>query len=310
MRRRDFILALGVAAFGWQLAARAQAPGKKWLIGFIAHEYERMYDPLFEGLRELGYVEGQNIIIERRYAEGRAERFQEFAREMVQLKADLIIVTTTPAALAAKNATATTPIVIPHAIDPVGAGLVASLAHPGGNVTGGTLLQAELSGKRLQLLKDVVPKLFRTALLWNAANPAYARAWKETQGAARSLGVALQAHEVRGPTDDALLVLEDALTIQHRKEIVDFALQQFLPSSFVGEEAVEAGGLMSYGPSWPDAFRHAATFVDKILKGAKPADLPVEQATKFELAINLKTAAVLGLTVPPTLLDLADKVIE
>jgi putative tryptophan/tyrosine transport system substrate-binding protein len=322
MKRRAFISLLAGAA-AWPLAARAQQPGKKWLIGFIAHGYERMYDALFEGLRELGYVEGLNIIIERRYAQGRAERFQEFAREMVQLKADVIIVTTTPAALAAKNATATIPIVIPHAIDPLGAGLVASLAHPGGNVTGGTLLQAELSAKRLELLKELVPNLFRTALLWNAANPAYAHAWKETQGAARALGVALQAHQVRRPSDfqpafammaqerpDALLVLEDALTIQHRKEIVDFALQKLLPSSFVGKEAVEAGGLMSYGPSWPDAFRHAATFVEKILKGAKPADLPVEQATKFELAINLKTAKALGLTVPPTLLAIADDVIE
>jgi putative ABC transport system substrate-binding protein len=149
-----------------------------------------MYDALFGGLRELGYVEGQNIIIERRYAEGRAERFKDFAKEMVQLKADLIIVTTTPAALAAKNATATIPIIIPHAIDPLGAGLVASLARPGGNVTGGTLLQAELSAKRLELLKEVVPKLSRTALLWNAANPAYARAWKETDDAASALGVA------------------------------------------------------------------------------------------------------------------------
>ena len=150
------------------LAARAEQSGKKWLIGFISHGYEKMYDALFKCLGELGYVEGQNIIIERRYAEGRAERFQEFAREMVQLKADLIIVTTTPAALAAKNATKTIPIIIPHAIDPVGAGLVASLAHPGGNLTGGTLLQAELSAKRLELLKEVVPNLSRTALLWNA----------------------------------------------------------------------------------------------------------------------------------------------
>jgi putative ABC transport system substrate-binding protein len=322
MKRRAFITLLGGAA-AWPLAARAEQSGKKWLIGFISHGYEKMYDALFKCLGELGYVEGQNIIIERRYAEGRAERFQEFAREMVQLKADLIIVTTTPAALAAKNATTTIPIIIPHAIDPVGAGLVASLAHPGGNLTGGTLLQAELSAKRLELLKEVVPNLSRTALLWNAANPAYAHAWKDTESAARVVGVQLQAYEVRSPTDfqpvfakmdqdrpDALLVLEDALTIQHRKEIVDFTLQKLLPSSFVGKEAVEAGGLMSYGPSWPDAFCHAATFVDKILKGANPRDLPVEQATKFEFAINRKTAKVLSLSVPPTLLAIADEVIE
>jgi putative tryptophan/tyrosine transport system substrate-binding protein len=323
MRRRDFITLLGGAAAILPLAVRAQEPGKKWLIGFIAHKYERMYDALFEGLRERGYVEGQNIIVERRYAEGRAERFQEFAREMVQLKADVIITITTPAVLAIKSVTTTIPIIIPQAIDPVGAGLVASLAHPGGNVTGGTLLQAELSAKRLQLLKDMVPGLVRTALLWNADNPAYARAWSETQGAAHVLGVALQPYEVRSPTDfptafakmaqerpDALLVLEDALTIEYRKEIADFALQKLLPSSFAAKEAVEAGGLMSYGPSWPNAFRRAAIFVDKILKGAKPSDLPVEQATKFELAINLKTAKALGLTVPATLLAIADKVID
>jgi putative ABC transport system substrate-binding protein len=197
------------------------------------------------------------------------------------------------------------------------------LAHPGGNVTGGTLLHAELSAKRLELLKEMVPELSRAALLWNAANPAYARAWTQAQEAARTLGVALQRCEVRGPSDfqaafdtltqlrpDALLVLEDALTIQHRKEIVAFALQKRLPSSFLAKEAVEAGGLMSYGSNWPDAFRRAATTVDKILKGAKPSDLPVEQATKFELAINLKTAKALGLKVPSSLLSTADEVIE
>lgn len=322
MRRREFLSLVGIAA-ALPLAARAQQHGKKYLIGFIAHEHETMYDSFFEGLRELGYVEGQNVTIERRYAQGHPERFKEFAREMVALKADVIVTITTPAVLAIKSVTTTIPIVIPNAIDAVGAGLVASLDHPGGNVTGGTLLQAELSVKRLELLKEMVPGLSRAALLWNAGNPAYVRAWAQSQGAAQTLGVVLQRYEVSSPTDfqaafatmaqqrpDALVVLEDALTIQHRKEIVDFALKNNLPSSFFAKEAVEAGGLMSYGANWPDAFRRGAATVDKILKGAKPSDLPVEQPTKFDLAINLKTANALGLKVPVSLLATADEVIE
>jgi putative ABC transport system substrate-binding protein len=326
MRRREFITLLGGAlgnSIVWPLGARAQQHGKKYLIGFIAHEYETMYDSFFQALRELGYIEGQNITIERRYAQGHPDRFKEFATEMVKLNADVIVTITTPAVLAIKSVTTTIPIVIPNAIDAVGAGLVASLDHPGGNVTGGTLLQAELSVKRLALLKEVVPELSRVALLRNAGNPAYVRAWAQSQGAAQTLGVALQRYEVRGPTDfqsvfaamaqqrpGALVVLEDALTIEHRKEIVSFALQNNLPSSFFAKEAVEAGGLMSYGASWPDAFRRGATTVDKILKGAKPSDLPVEQPTKFELAINRKTAKALGLKVPVALLATADEVIE
>ena len=321
MRRRKFISVLGGTAFAWPLAARAM-PEKKWLIGFIAYRPVRSYDSLFDGLRELGYVEGQNIVVERRYAEGSAERFQDFAREMVQSKADVIIVVTTPAALAVMQETTTIPIVHPAAIDPVGR-LVESLAHPGKNLTGGAILYAELSAKRLQLLKETVPGLSRTAVLWNAANPANASAWRETESAARALGVSLQPHEVRGSQDfeaafaamaeerpDALLLLEDQLTFQYRKEIVDFALHNLLPSSFVGREAVEIGGLMSYGARLSDMYHRAAAFVDKILKGAKPADLPMEQPTRFELYINAKTAKALGLTVPPSLLDLADEVIE
>ena len=326
MKRRNFITLLGCAlgtSVVSPLGARAQQHGKKYLIGFIAHEYETMYDAFFEGLRELAYIEGQNITIERRYAQGHPERFKEFAREMVKLNADVIVTITTPAVLAIKSVTTTMPIVIPNAIDAVGAGLVASLDHPGGNITGGTLLQAELSVKRLELLKEVVPELSRVALLWNAGNPAYVRAWTQSQGAAQTLGVALQRYEVRGPTDfqgafatmaqqrpDALVVLEDALTIQHRKDIVDFAIKSYLPSSFFAKEAVEAGGLMSYGANWPDAFRRGATTVDKILKGAKPSDLPVEQPTKFVLAINVKTAKALGLKVPTSLLATADEVIQ
>jgi putative tryptophan/tyrosine transport system substrate-binding protein len=323
VKRRDFITLLGGAAAVWPVTAGAQHAGKMWRIAFITQAETNIYEALFERLRELGYVEGQNIIIERRYAEGRAEKFQEFAAEMVRLKADLIITITTPAALAAKNATTTIPIVIPTAIDPVGTGLIASLARPGGNITGGAVLTGEMAAKRLELLKEVVPSLSRTAVLWNSANPANALAWRETQGAARALGVTLQSHEVQGPKDfeiafartaeerpDALFVLDDALTIQYRKEIADFAMQKRLPSVFAAKDRVEAGGLMSYGPRYSEMMRHAASLVDKILRGAQPANLPMEQPTTFELVINLKTAKAIGLTVPPLLLSRADEVIE
>src|SRR5262252_75654 len=323
MRRRDFIKVGSAGILAWPLAARGQQSGKTWRLGFIAHRYESFYEGLFEGLRDLGYVEGQNLIVERRYAEGHAERFQDFAAEMVRLKADIVVVVATPAALAVKNATTTIPIVHPNAINPVESGLVASLAHPGGNVTGGAAQTAILSTKRLEILKEVVPGLSRAAVLWNPANPALTFAWRDTQGAARALGVTLQSHEVRDLKDleaafammaqqrpDALLVLQDALTLQHRKEIIDFAIQKRLPSMFVAKEWVEAGGLMSYGESLPDMYRRAAHFVDRIFKGAKPADLPVEQVTKFELVLNLKTAKAIGLTIPETILVRADEVIE
>jgi putative ABC transport system substrate-binding protein len=324
VRRRDFITLLGGAAAAWPLAARAQAAARMWRIGFITHvANDAAFGSLFERLRELGYVEGQNIIIERRYAEGRAERFQEFAVEMVRLKADVIITSTTPAALAARNATTTIPIVIPTAIDPVGTGLIISLAHPGGNITGGAILSAELGAKRLELLKEVVPELARTAVLWNGANPANALAWRETEGAARALGVTLQSHDVRSAKDfeiafaaiaqqrpDALSVLTDALITQYQKEIVDFAIHRRLPSVFPNKEPIEAGGLMSYGPHFSEMMRRAASQVDKILRGAQPADLPMEQPTTFELVINLKTARAVGVAVPPLMLSRADEVIE
>jgi putative ABC transport system substrate-binding protein len=307
------------------LAAEAQPPGKVYRIGYLdtAPPPAHLWDALLEGLRERGYIEGRSIVFEHRFSEGNAERFPEFAAEMVRLRVDIIIVITTPAALAAKNATQTIPIVIPTAIDPVGAGLVESLARPGGNVTGLSAISSDLVGKRLELLKDVVPGLSRVAVLWNAANPANASAWKETQAAARALGLLLHSQEVRGPQDlegafaltakarpDALLVLGDSLINMHRQHIAEFATQEHLPSVFTGRESVVAGGLMSYGPSLPDRFRRAAYYVDRILKGAKPADLPVEQPMKFELVINLKTAKAFGLTIPPTLLFQADEVIQ
>ena len=322
MKRRKFITLLGGAA-AWPLDGLAQQASKVWRMGFIAHGHESFYDALFEGLREYGYEEGRNLIVERRYARGQAERFNEFAAEMVRLNVDIIVVVTTPAALAVMNATKTIPIVHPNAIDPLNTGLIDSLARPGRNLTGGAQLTAEVSGKRLEILKKAVPGLSRAAVLWNSANPALVFSWKETQGAARVMGVTLQSHEVQGPKDfaaafaaiaeerpHALLVLQDAVAIQQRKEIIDFAIQKRLPGMFPAKGWAEAGGLMSYGEDLPYMYRRAAYFVDKIFKGTNPADLPVEQATKFELVLNLKTARAIGLTIPDAFLALADEVIE
>jgi putative ABC transport system substrate-binding protein len=322
--RRGFITLLGSAAVASPFAGWAQHAARVWRIGFVTHAAnDAAYASLFERLRELGFVEGQNIIVERRYAEGRAERFQEFAAEMVRLKADVVITSTTPAALALRNATTTIPIVIPTAIDPVGTGLIANLAHPGGNITGGALLSAELGAKRLELLKEVVPGLSRIAVLWNGANPANALAWRETEGAARTLGVTLQSHDVRITKDfniafatmaqqrpDAVSVLSDALITQYQKEIVDFAINERLPSVFPSKDPIKLGGLLSYGPHYSEMMRRAASQVDKILRGTQPADLPMEQPTTFELVINLNTARAVGVVGPPLMLARADEVIE
>ena len=318
------ILSLGLALIPF--VGGAQQTGKIYRIGYLGTDPPPapVWEALLDGLRERGYSEGRNLLFERRFSEGYAERFPELAAELVRLHVDVIIVPTTPAALAAKNATQTIPIIITTAIDPVGAGLVASLARPGGNITGLSDLGAELSGKRLELLKEVIPGATRVAVLWNAANPGNTPRWKETQAAAHKLGIVLLSHEVREPQDlngvfarmakahpDALLVFIDALLNMHSRQIVDFATQQHLPSVFAGTAGqVLAGGLMSYGPSVPDLYRRAATFVDKILKGAKPADLPVEQPTKFVLVINLKTAKALGLRIPQSVLLQATHVIE
>jgi putative ABC transport system substrate-binding protein len=319
----SFIPFMALLLLAAPLAAEAQPPGKVYRIGYLATipPPAHLWEALLDGLRARGYSEGRNLVFERRFSEGNAERFPEFAAEMVQRRVDLIIAITTPAALAVKHATTTIPIVMTTAIDPVGAGLVASLARPGGNVTGNAILYAELSTKRLEFLRDIVPGLSRVVVLWNAANPANASVWQETQAAAGALGLLLHSQDVRGAQDfegafartaqahpDALLVLDDAFINMHRQRIAEFATQQHLPSVFAARESVVAGGLMSYGPSLPDLFRRAATYVDKILKGAKPADLPMEQPMKFELVINLKTAKALGITIPPHLLVLADEV--
>ncbi len=317
------ILALGLSLTPF--AAEAPPVGKVYRIGYLATTPPpvHLWEALLDGLRERGYHEGQNLVFERRFSEGDAARFPAFAAEMVQLRVDLVIAITTPAALAVTHVTQTIPVVMTTAIDPVGTGLVASLARPGGNVTGGAILYPELSTKRLEILKDVVPGLSQVVVLWNAANPANASVWHATQAAAGALGLRLHSQEVRGPQDlegalaftaqarpDALLVLGDARLGMHREQIAAFATQQHLPSVFASRESVVAGGLMSYGPSLPDLFRRAATYVDKILKGAKPADLPMERPTTFELVINLKTAQALGLTIPPTILFQATEVLR
>jgi putative ABC transport system substrate-binding protein len=316
-------LALGILAA--PLAAAAPPSDKVYRIGYLdtTPMPAPLWEALLDGLRAHGYTEGHNLVFERRFSEGNAERFPAFAAELVRLRVDCILVRTTPAALAAKHATQTIPIVITTANDPVGAGLVASLARPGGNLTGLSTLAPELSGKQLELLKEVLPGLTRVAVLWNAANPANAAVWHETQAAAGALGLQLHAQAVQSPQDlegafarmaqghpGALLVLGDALINTYLQHIAEFATQEHLPSVWGARNAVMAGGLMSYGPSTPDLFRRAATYIDKILKGTKPADLPVEQPTKFELVINLKTAQALGLTMPPTILFQADEVIR
>jgi putative ABC transport system substrate-binding protein len=274
-------------------------------------------------LHDLGYIEGQNVAIEYRWAEGQDDRLPDLAADLVRLKVDVIVTTGTPGTLAAKQATKTTPIVMASSGDPVQAGLVASLARPGGNVTGFSIL-GELEVKRLELLREAVPKLSRVAVLWNPANPAIMPFYQQTQVAARALHVTLQpVVEVRRVADfekafstiasarpPALMVLVDRLLLAHRTRIVAFAASRRLPGMYGYREYVEAGGLMSYAPSNIDLFRGAAIYVDKILKGTKPADLPVQQPTRFELVVNLKTAKALGLTIPQSVLIRADQVIQ
>ncbi len=325
MKRREFITLLGGAAVAWPLAARAQQPAKVPRIGYLRAETPPAVDieAFRRGLREHGYVEGKNIIVEYRWAEGNEERLRSVVAELIRLKVDLIVTSAPEATRAAKEAATTIPIVMVLVADPVAFGFVASLARPGGNITGFASLLPELSGKRLEILKDAVPNLSRVAVLWNAANPYRAQDLREVQAVANALRVTLHSFPVRGPNDfdgafkaaveagvHGLLTLEDPFTIAHRKQIVDLALRHRLPAGYAVRPFVDAGGLMSYGPDRADQNRRAATYVDKILKGAKPADLPVEQPTKFELVINLKTAKALGLTVPPTLLGRADEVIE
>jgi putative tryptophan/tyrosine transport system substrate-binding protein len=325
MERRAFIGILGVLTS--PLAAKAQPAKKVARLGYLllvplAEKPSPEREAFLHGLRELGYMEGQSIAIEYRSAAWNVELLQEHAADLVALKVDVIVAPGPQAALAAKEATKAIPIVITAVADPVSLGLVASLHRPGGNVTGLTVSLPELSGKRLELLKEAVPRASPVAVLWNPANPATAADWKETLAAARALGVTLQSMEVSAADDfvrafsamsrrrpAALMTIVDTVTHPYREIIADFALKNRLPT-IASSEFAEAGGLMSYGPNLPEMFRRAAAYVDKILKGAKPADLPVEQPRRFELVINLKTAKALGLTIPPSILVRADRVIE
>jgi putative tryptophan/tyrosine transport system substrate-binding protein len=307
--------------------AEAQQPGKIPRIGFLGNSTaaleENLVEPFRQGLRDLGYVEGRNILIEYRWAEGKYQRFPTLIAELIALKVDVIVTAGTPASLAVKKATTSIPLVMIAVGDPVGTGLITSLAHPGGNITGLTSIAGDLEGKRLELLREVVPGLSHVAVFWNPASPFQVVAEKEVQAAARvlrmkvlSLGVQAQEQldnafaTIRRERPGALLVLADRLFLHNRARIMDFATQNHLPGVHAYVELVEAGGLMSYGPSYADMHKRAAIYVDKILKGRKPADLPVEQPMKFEFVVNLKAAKQIGLTIPPNVLARADKVIK
>jgi putative ABC transport system substrate-binding protein len=323
MRRREFITLLGMAA-AWPLAARAQQLGKLPTIGFLGTTSAAAWSPwtaaFTQRLRELGWIEGRTIAIEYRWAEGRSERFAEIAAEFVRLKVDVII-TGGSAAVAAKQATSVVPIVFVLG-EPVGTGLVATLARPGGNVTGLSNQQTDLPGKRLELLREVLPSLRQLAIMANVDYPEAVLEMRDVQAISKTLGLEVATVEIRRAEDispafealkgraDALYVITDALVSTNRIRINTFALAARLPTMHGVREYVEAGGVMSYGADYSDLFRRAGDYVDKIFRGAKPADIPVEQPTKFDLVVNLITAEALGLTVPPSLLARADKVIE
>jgi putative tryptophan/tyrosine transport system substrate-binding protein len=324
LKRRDFITLLGGAAAAWPLAVRAQQLGKLPTIGFLGTTSAAAWSPwtaaFTQRLRELGWIEGRTIAIEYRWAEGRSERFAEIAAEFVRLKVDVII-TGGSAAVAAKQATSVVPIVFVLG-EPVGTGLVATLARPGGNVTGLSNQQTDLPGKRLELLREVLPSLRQLAIMANVDYPEAVLEMRDVQAISKTLGLEVATVEIRRAEDispafealkgraDALYVITDALVSTNRIRINTFALAARLLTMHGVREYVEAGGLMSYGADYSDLFRRAGDYVDKILRGAKPADIPVEQPTKFDLVVNLITAEALGLTVPPSLLARADKVIE
>ena len=326
MDRRAFILG-SVAVLAVPLAAEAQA-GKVARIGYLllpplAEKPSAERQAFLQGLRELGYDEGRNVIIEYRSAAWNRELLLDLAAELVEGKVDVILAAGPQATMAAREATKTIPIVMIAGIDPVESGLVASLARPGANVTGFTRQLPGLAGKRLQLLREAVPRVSRVSVIWNPGNPATATDWKETQAAARTLGIKLESVGVRGAEDflaalpgmlqrrpAAVVMIDDTVTVVYREILAEFALKNRIPTITAWREFTEVGGLMSYGPRTSDLFRRAAGQIDKILKGAKPADLPVEQPTTVEFVINLTTAKALGLTIPPSLLLRADQVIE
>jgi ABC-type uncharacterized transport system substrate-binding protein len=326
IRRREFVSLLAGAAAAWPLAARAQQPGKLRTIGFLGQSTRsagtEWVAAFGQRLRELGWLEGRTITIEYRWAEGREERFAQGAADLVRLKVDVIVTSGTQSVMACKQATSVTPIVFATAGDPVGSGLVASLARPGGNVTGLATLAADLAGKRLELLREVVLGLRRLAIMGNVGNPFIVSELREVEAMAGTLGLEVLPFEIRGAQDiapafemlkgraDALYVCTDALATTNRIRINTLALGARLPTMHGTRDYVEAGGLMSYGPNFPDLFRRAADYVDKILHGVKAGDIPVEQPTKFDLVVNLTTAKALGLDLQPTLLTRADEVLE
>ena len=322
MKRREFIGLVG-GAVAWPLTASAQQQGKIVTIGILAIEPWTPIDTFRRALHDLGYIEGKNVRFEYRYARGDNERLPELANNLVGLNVDVILTWGTDAALAAKQATTTIPIVMGTIGDPLGIGIVTNLAHPGGNVTGFSSRAAELEAKRLQLLKELVPGLSRVAILFNPTNHYMPLALQSAQRGAQTLDVTLAMYEVHDTTTldaafvtltkdrpDALMIPADTFLVSQRSRIAQFAIENKLPSVYSFREYIEAGGLIAYTPNYYDLFRRAASYVDKILKGTKPGELPIEQPTRFLLLVNLQTARALGLTVPPRLLARADKVIE
>jgi putative ABC transport system substrate-binding protein len=326
MRRREFVGLIGGAAT-WPLVARAQHGGKIPRIGFMGNSTAaleaNLIGPFREGLREHGYEEGRNVEIVFRWAEGQYERFPALIAELIAANVDVIVTAGTPAALAVKKATSTVPVVMAAVGDPVGSGIVANLAHPGGNITGLSGLAPDLEGKRLELLRELVPHLARVAFFLNPANDFHTVSMRQALAAAQALNIELQPREVSKSEDldaafaaivkdrpDGLLILADRIFLHNRQRMMDFATEHRLPSVNAYRELVEAGGLTSYGPSYEEMHRRAADYVDRILKGARPGDLPVEQPTRFTLVVNLKAAKALGLEVPPALVARADEVIE
>ena len=327
MKRREFMMLLSGAAASWPLAARAQQEPAVARIGLLSPfspaTAAAWHKAFLQGLRDLGWVEGKNIRIEYRYANGGEDRLPDLATELVRLKLDVIVTTVNTDTLAAKNATSTIPIVMASAGDPVGGRLVKSLARPGGNITGLSQIAPDLAGKRLQLLKEIIPRLTRVAVLWNPQGTTSPIAWKEIQRPAQELSVKLQSLPITGPNDfdkafedatrahvDALIIMPDPFFAANMVRLANLAAKSRIPSMFHLREYAEHGGVIVYGVDRTNQFRRAATYVDRILKGTAPADLPVEQPTRFELVINLKAAKALGLDIPPTLLARADEVIE
>ena len=325
MRRREFITLLGGVAVTWPLAANAQSKTPR--IGFMGNSTAaleaNLVDAFREGLREHGYEEGRNIVIEYRWADGKYERFPALVAELIAANVEVIVTAGTPAALAMKKATTTVPLVMVAVGDPVGTGLVPSLARPGANLTGLSSVAPDLEGKRLQLLREVVPTLSHVAMFINSLNPFHVSSMRQARAAAQTMGIKLQLHDIRKSEDlddafaairkerpDAVLILADRVFLHNRERMIDFTKEQSLPNVNAYKELVEVGGLMSYGPSYEDMHKRAAIYVDKILKGAKPADLPIEQPSKFTCIVNLKAAKALGVTVPSQLLGLADELID